>query len=81
MAGAMDQVATESSLILDATANPAKAIALELAEAQPLVWGGSILAARASRRVAEALRSASGRVVLSADVGRTGAAPGRRPTP
>ena len=69
VAGAMDQVATESSLILDATANPAKAIALELAEAQPLVWGGSILAARASRRVAEALRSASGRVVLSADSG------------
>ena len=33
------------------------------------MWGGSILAARASRRVAEALRSASGRVVLSADAG------------
>jgi hypothetical protein len=44
-------------------------VALELAEAQPLVWGGSILAARASRRVSEALRSASGRVVLSADAG------------
>lgn len=67
VADAMDQVATDSSLALDATQNPAKAVALELADAQPMVWGGSILAARASRRVAEALRSASGRVVLSAD--------------
>lgn len=69
VASAMDQVASDSSLALDATQNPAKATALELADAQPMVWGGSILAARASRRVAEALRSASGRVVLSADAG------------
>ena len=69
VASAMDQVATDSSWALDSTQNPAKATALELAEAQPMVWGGSILAARASRRVAEALRSASGRVVLSADAG------------
>lgn len=69
VASAMDQVATDSSWAVDATQNPAKATALELAEAQPMVWGGSILAARASRRVAEALRSASGRVVLSADAG------------
>lgn len=69
VADAMDQVATDSSSALDATQNPAKAVALELAEADPLVWGGSILAARASRRVAEALRRASGRVVLSADAG------------
>lgn len=64
---AMDQVAIESSVAKDATTNRAKAIALELAQAQPLVWGGSILAARASRRISEALRAASGRVVLSAD--------------
>ena len=38
-----------------------------LADAQPLVWGGSVLAARASRRVAEALRAASGRAALAAD--------------
>lgn len=69
VADAMDQVATESALALDATQNPAKATALELADAKPMVWGGSILAARASRRVAEALRSASGRMVLSADAG------------
>ncbi|HOC12883.1 MAG TPA: SIS domain-containing protein [Propionicimonas sp.] len=69
VASAMDQVAMDCSLTIDATQNPAKAVALELADAQPLVWGGSILAARASRRIAEALRSASGRVVLSADAG------------
>jgi hypothetical protein len=38
-----------------------------LAEAQPLVWGGSVMAARASRRVAGALRAASGRAALAAD--------------
>jgi hypothetical protein len=38
-----------------------------LAEAQPLVWGGSVLAARAGRRVAEALRAATGRAALAAD--------------
>lgn len=69
VAEAMDTVASESSMALDAAQNPAKAVALELADAQPLVWGGSILAARASRRIAEALRQASGRIVLSADAG------------
>ena len=38
-----------------------------LADAQPLVWGGSVLAARASRRIAEALRAGSGRAALAAD--------------
>lgn len=69
IADAMDRVAEECSAQRDVTENPAKLVALELAEAQPLVWGGSILAARASRRIAEALRAASGRVVLSADAG------------
>lgn len=69
VASAMDRVAQDCSAQLDVTENPAKLVALELAEAQPLVWGGSILAARASRRIAEALRAASGRVVLAADAG------------
>lgn len=69
VADAMDQVAAQSSALLDIAQNPAKAMALELADAQPLVWGGSVLAARASRRISEALRRASGRVVLSADAG------------
>jgi hypothetical protein len=68
-ADAMDRVAEASASRLDISQNRAKSIAIELADADPLVWGGSILAARASRRIAEALRAASGRVVLSADAG------------
>ncbi|MBA3744823.1 SIS domain-containing protein [Sporichthya sp.] len=49
--------------------NPAKDLAVELAETVPLVWGGSVLAARAARRVAEAMRQASGRTALAADAG------------
>lgn len=69
IATAMDAVALESSFALDVTQNPAKRLALELADAEPLVWGGSVLAARASRRIAEALRMASGRLALAADAG------------
>ncbi len=67
IASAMDVVATECSHSADIANNPAKMLALELADAQPLIWGGSVLAARASRRIAEALRGASGRVALAAD--------------
>ncbi|QLQ16423.1 MAG: hypothetical protein HZY73_13035 [Micropruina sp.] len=67
VAAAMDAVADECGYRADVATNPAKALALDLADAQPLVWGGTILAARASRRIAEALRSASGRLGLSAD--------------
>lgn len=69
VADAMDAVADECGHRVNVAANPAKALALDLADTQPLVWGGSILAARASRRIAEALREASGRVGLSADAG------------
>ena len=51
----------------DLSANPAKDLAVVLAEANPLVWGGSVLAARAGRRFAEALRKATGRAALAAD--------------
>ena len=67
VADAMDQVATDCSPYTDVAENPAKDLATGLAEAQPLVWGGSVLASRASRRVAEALRAASGRAALAAD--------------
>lgn len=67
VADAMDKVAEECSPFVDLAINPAKDLALALADAQPLVWGGSVLAARAGRRVAEALRAASGRPALSAD--------------
>ncbi|MCW2810449.1 MAG: hypothetical protein JWP61_907 [Friedmanniella sp.] len=67
VADAMDRVAEDCSPYADVSVNPAKDLALALADAQPLVWGGSVLAARASRRVAEALRAASGRAALAAE--------------
>jgi Bacterial phospho-glucose isomerase C-terminal SIS domain len=67
VADAMDRVAKECSPFADVAENPAKDLAMGLADAQPLVWGGSVLAARASRRLAEALRAASGRAALAAD--------------
>ncbi|HMQ36990.1 MAG: hypothetical protein GYA85_03025 [Propionibacterium sp.] len=67
IAAAMDTVAEHCAARTDVSVNPAKAMALDLADATPLVWGGSVLAARASRRIVEALRLASGRVGLSAD--------------
>lgn len=60
-----DMVAEESSPFRDLSTNVAKDLALGLADALPLVWGGSVLAARASRRVAEALRRATGRAALA----------------
>jgi hypothetical protein len=64
---ALDETAMHCSPHRDLSENPAKDLALNLAEAVPLVWGGSVLAARAGRRVAEALRQASGRAALAAD--------------
>ncbi|HEY5822133.1 MAG TPA: SIS domain-containing protein [Propionibacteriaceae bacterium] len=67
VADAMDRVAEECSPRADVSENPAKDLCLGLADAQPLVWGGSVLAARASRRLAEAFRAASGRAALAAE--------------
>ncbi|MFP5284044.1 MAG: hypothetical protein ACLGIF_11415, partial [Actinomycetes bacterium] len=67
VADALDAVAEDCSPYADVSINPAKDLAMGLADAQPLVWGGSVLAARASRRVAEALRAATGRTALAAD--------------
>lgn len=67
VARAADMVAEAASPHRDLALNPAKDMACALADADPLLWGGSVLAARASRRVAEALRRASGRSALSAD--------------
>ncbi|MFG1814889.1 SIS domain-containing protein [Kribbella sp. NPDC049174] len=65
----LDEVAIECSPNNDVASNPAKDMALMLADALPLVWGGSVLAARAARRVVEALRLASARPALAADAG------------
>ncbi len=69
VADALDAVALECGHSRDLSENPAKRVAIELADAQPLIWGGSVLAARASRRIVEAVRTASGRVALAADAG------------
>ncbi|MEP7091444.1 MAG: SIS domain-containing protein [Nocardioidaceae bacterium] len=67
VAQALDEVAIACSPHRDLAVNPAKLLAIALADAAPLVWGGSVLAARAARRVAEAVRRASGRTALAGD--------------
>lgn len=67
VATALDEVAIACSPHRDLAVNPAKMLAIALADTNPLVWGGSVLAARAARRVAEAIRRASGRTALAGD--------------
>lgn len=67
VADALDQVAISCSPLNDLAVNPAKMIAIALADATVLVWGGSVLAARAARRVAESLRRATGQTALAGD--------------
>jgi phosphoglucose isomerase-like protein len=63
----LDDVAVACSPHRDIAVNPAKDLALAFADVVPLVWGGSVLAARAARRVAETLRRTTGRPALAAD--------------
>ena len=67
VAAALDEVALSCSPHQDLAVNPAKMLAIALADTTPIVWGGSVLAARAARRVAESMRRASGRSALAAD--------------
>ena len=67
VAEALDAVAISCSPHRDISVNPAKILAISLADANPLVWGGSVLAARAARRVAESVRRSSGRTALAGD--------------
>jgi Bacterial phospho-glucose isomerase C-terminal SIS domain len=67
VAQALDDVAIACSPHRDLAVNPAKMLAIALADTNPLVWGGSVLAARAARRVAESIRRASGRTALAGD--------------
>ncbi len=67
VAQALDEISQVCSPHQSVASNPAKDLAIALADELPLVWGGSVLAARASRRVAEAFREASGRPALAAD--------------
>ncbi len=67
VAEALDDVALACSPHRDLSINPAKMLAICLADTNPLVWGGSALAARAARRVAESMRRTSGRAALAGD--------------
>lgn len=67
VADKLDRVAEDCSPYVDLSLNPAKELALSLADDLALVWGGSVLASRAGRRLAEAIRAASGRTALAAD--------------
>lgn len=67
VAQALDDVAISCSPHRDLAVNPAKMLAIALADTNPLVWGGTVLAARAARRVAESIRRASGRTALAGD--------------
>ncbi|MDQ4053861.1 MAG: hypothetical protein M3237_14325 [Actinomycetota bacterium] len=67
VAEALDAVAISCSPHRDIAVNPAKMLAIALADANPVIWGGSTLAARAARRVAESIRRTSGRSALAGD--------------
>ena len=67
VAQALDEVATSCSPHRDLAVNPAKMLAIAMADTNPLVWGGSVLAARAARRLAESLRRTSGRSAIAGD--------------
>lgn len=67
VAEALDQVAIACSPHRDLAVNPAKMLAISLADSSPVVWGGSVLAARAARRLAETLRRIGGRTAIAGD--------------
>lgn len=67
VAAALDDVAVACGPHRDMATNPAKMLAIGLADATPLFWGGTVLAARAGRRVAESVRRATGRTALAGD--------------
>jgi hypothetical protein len=67
VATALDDVAIACSPQRDLAVNPGKMLAINLADTDPVVWGGSSLAARAARRVSETIRRASGRSAVAGD--------------
>jgi len=67
VADALDDVAVACSPHRDLAVNPAKMLAIALADTNPVVWGGSSLAARAARRVSETIRRASGQSAIAGD--------------
>ena len=67
VAAALDSVAIACAPHRDLAVNPGKSLAISLADSNPVVWGGSVLAARAARRVAESIRRAIGRSAIAGD--------------
>jgi hypothetical protein len=67
VASALDDVAIACSPHRDIAVNPGKMLAIVMADANPVVWGGSSLAARAARRVSETIRRASRRSAIAGD--------------
>jgi len=67
VASALDDVAIACSPHRDIAVNPGKMLAIAMADANPVVWGGSSLAARAARRVSETIRRASRRSAIAGD--------------
>ncbi|WP_370615895.1 SIS domain-containing protein [Mumia qirimensis] len=67
VAQALDEVALSSSPYVDLGTNRTKQLASSIGDDVPLLWGGSVLAARAARRWAEGLRRASGQAALAAE--------------
>lgn len=65
VADALDEVAIACSPHRDLSVNPAKLLAIGLADTVPVLWGGSVLAARAARRVAEQVRATTGRSAVA----------------
>lgn len=68
VAHALDEVASDCSPFVDSVTNPAKLLAMTLGDCTPLLWGGSVLAARAARRIAEAVREETGRAAFAGGV-------------
>jgi hypothetical protein len=67
IAQALDDVAVSCGPSRDIAVNPAKILAIGIADSNPVFWGGTALAARAGRRIAESVRRATGRTALAAD--------------
>jgi hypothetical protein len=67
VADALDEIAVLCSPHKDLAVNPAKILAIGIADSNPVLWGGTVLAARAARRIAESIRRATGRTALAAD--------------
>ena len=60
VAAALDEIAERCGPAQPMGENPAKDVALVLADRVPVIWGGSPLSGRAARRWAESLRAATG---------------------